>query len=47
MTLKEAVVDFIKTTDEQTYDEWRELKAFGAGFLIASIMWIVVLIGVL
>lgn len=40
MSIKEQIVDLITTDREQIYDEWRELKAFFAGMLIASIIWI-------
>jgi hypothetical protein len=40
----EAFRNFFHTTREQTYDEWRELKSFIGGMIIASIIWIIILI---
>ncbi len=36
---KEMSKDFFYTTPEQTYDEWRELKSFFAGMVVASVIW--------
>lgn len=44
--IKEMAKDFFYTTPEQMYDEWRELKSFFAGMLVASVLWGMIFAGV-
>lgn len=39
MTIKEIAKEFLGTTEKQSYDEWRELKAFLGGCFITSVIW--------
>lgn len=39
LKLKEMMKEFFYTTEEQMYDEWRELKSFIMGMLVVSIIW--------